>query len=170
MLPQELIDRTRERVENFDLLPLEWRQLVWDFGWGVVVAYYRTGLSYKQARHLIELTLNGAYEIRARRREDSRTSIAGDRLAEAMNDIGIHGSPHGLAEALRRRGSILSPVRPTGDMVRASLDALRRRPELGWVETYRKHYLRLQDALDAVQRTDNQPREATDFGEPDEDG
>ena len=169
MLPQEHLDRLRARVENFDLLPLEWRQLVWDYGWGVVVAHYRAGLTVRQARHLIELTLNGAYEIRKRRREDSRTSIAGDRIGESMNDLGIIGSPHGLAEALRRRGALIVPVRPTGDMVRASLAALGRRPELGWVETYRKHFLRLQDALEAVELSDNTPREVTDYGVPEED-
>lgn len=152
----------RKRMAEIDTLSPAWRTLIHEFGWTFVAEFYRAGLKPSVARHLIEATLRGAWEIRERRRISMAVTVAGERVSDAMNDIGMPGSGHALAASIYRRGGLLLSRQPTNAMVLASMTALYRRPELGKIDTETKHRFRLKDALEAAAREEHHPQEEAD--------
>lgn len=139
----------RKRMAAIDELPPEWRALVHEYGWTVICHYYRTGMKAKTASHLIRETLNGAWEIRERRRSNCRHSMAGERVCKALHSLGLPGNGHAVAAAIYQYGGVILPMMPTNAMVEASMEALNRRAPIGWLDKPRKHRFRLIDALQA---------------------
>jgi hypothetical protein len=137
----------RKRMAEIDTLAPEWRVLVHDFGWGVVVPFYRAGIKPGMTKHLIEHVLNGSYEIRERLSSTSRVSFAGERVSKALSTLNLGGNGQAVAEMLRRQGALIVPAQATSSMIAASLDALPRRQPMKWVTDREKHRLRLNDAL-----------------------
>lgn len=139
----------RKRMAEIDSLPPKWRDLIHEYGWLVISVFYRANVPVGQVRHLIEHVLNGSYEIRERRLNTQRISMAGERLGQAMASLGLPGSGQAVAEALVRHGGMVCVRRPLPEMVDASLNALPRRQPMAWVSDRRKHEIRLGDALQA---------------------
>lgn len=149
-LSEHHLHTLRKRMETFDAMPPEWRELVHEFGSTFVSDFYQSGLKVRVARHLIELVLRGAHEIQGLRRETSIVTPAGERVAQAMSALGLPGSGHAVAAEMYRRGMMIIPRRPTRAMVEASMEALPRRQPMKWVGKQRKHEMRLQDALEVA--------------------
>ncbi len=91
-----------KRQNEVDGLPIAVKELVWDYGWGVVSAYIRSGVTAPTViRHLIEITLKGSHEIRASRFETRAISLAGEDMNKALNEFSMPGNGQALVESLR---------------------------------------------------------------------
>lgn len=151
---EALLAERRKRMAEIDTLPEAWRHLVHEFGWTIIAPFFRAGLKPGVAKHLIEIVLLGAHEIREKRSANCLQSPAAARVAKAISGIATPYTPSALAVEIRRGGGIIVPMQPTREMVLASMTALHRRPFIGAIDTERKHRLRLSDALAAAAKTE----------------
>lgn len=146
------LETIRKRMDAYDKMPPPYRELIQEFGNGIGVEFYRAGVPAKQARHLINLVLNGSYEIRERRNATRVTSFASERLAKTMHQLGVPGSAQALVEGFRRNGGLMIGATPSNAMVEASMNALPRRNFTTWIAKDFKHRLRLSDALAVAEK------------------
>ena len=151
----ETLEIIAKRQDEIDSLSKEMREVVYEFGWGIVHPLIRAGINKPgQARHIIQTILKGSYETQERFNATRRISLAGERMNEATRSLGLNCNGQAVVEAYRRFGGLCLSMTPTRPMIEASMSALDRRPPKVW-KTEDKHRVRLHDALKAAEKTEH---------------
>ena len=147
------LERCQRRMDLVDTMAPELRACVHDFGLTVVKEFLAAGVTDpRKIRTLVRTVYAGSIEIGDR--EVGPKVSDGEWTVRYLNDeLSRHGLPsvgRHLLSALKDKGRIVVPRKPTRGMIDASIDALRAEG-VAHVQVARedKHRIRLRRALAA---------------------